>query len=80
MRHLLVTSCFVPGKAALHHLSRPPYGRYQVWGTSENIARLFEAPEGARVEGRFIAYFGTLPRLRIADLERPEARAAADVP
>lgn len=76
-RQFLVTEYGMPGEMALdRHLSRSMSNVYGLMGKPELVARVLEAPAGARVRGMFVAYTYGSPALLIGELEIPEAPAS----
>ena len=76
-RHtLLVTHYGTPGETGLdRYLSRVMAKPFDIWGTSEDVDRLVDAPPGTKIAGTFAAYTQGAPSLLIADLTEPEPKS-----
>lgn len=76
-RHtLLVTRYGTPGATGLdRYLSRVMAKPFDIWGMSEDVDRLMDAPPGTKIAGTFAAYTQGAPWLLIADLTEPAPTA-----
>jgi hypothetical protein len=76
-RHtLMVTRYGTPGATGLdRYLSRIMAKPFDIWGTSEDVDRLMDAPPGTKIAGTFAAYTQGAPWLLIADLTEPEPKS-----
>lgn len=72
-RWLLVTDYRASGGGVLlgNYLSQNLKHPWVVGGKSEDLRRLFEAPAGTEIDGKFIVYTRGYPLLMIAELDRP---------
>jgi hypothetical protein len=71
-RELLVTNYRAIGGVLLdRYLSRELFDKWSVSGDRSAVARLLEAPAGARVAGTFVVYTKGYPTLVVAQLDLP---------
>jgi hypothetical protein len=69
---LLVTRYGTPGETGLdRYLSRVMAQPFTIEGTSEDVARLANAPPGTKISGTFAVYTKGPPALLITDLVEP---------
>ena len=71
-RTLLVTRYGTPGETGLdRYLSRVMAQPFTIEGTSEDVARLVNAPPGTKISGTFAVYTQGAPSLLITELVEP---------
>ena len=71
-RTFFITEYRTPGETPLdRYLSRVLGRRFALMGQKEFVALVSQAPPGAEIQGKFLAYTTGYPTLVVAELEKP---------